>query len=70
MAKQDAKELAGGNQEQNTVVGNRLMKLVRALLKIREQCLMKPDESTYKILQVPILTSNQMSLMNRDDYYR
>jgi hypothetical protein len=50
MGKQDESKMNGSSQEQSTVAANRVMKLLRALIKMREQCIMKPDESTYKIV--------------------
>jgi hypothetical protein len=32
--------------------------------------IMKPEEWTYKIVQVPLLMTNQMSLLHRDDFFR
>lgn len=31
---------------------------------------MKPDESTFKIVQVPIPMTNTFDLLHRDDFYR
>ena len=51
MAKQDAKDLiSGGTSDQNAIMANRGLKLIRALIRMRERCIMKPDETTYKIV--------------------
>jgi mRNA-degrading endonuclease HigB of HigAB toxin-antitoxin module len=34
--------------------GGKGYRLIQALVRMRERCLMKPDESTYKIVEVPL----------------
>ncbi len=51
MAKQDGKDLiSGGTSDKNALIANRGIKLLKALIRMRERCIMKPDESTYKIV--------------------
>jgi hypothetical protein len=45
-----------------------LGKLLQALLRIRERCLMKPDEPVFQVVQVPLLTESSLSLLHEDDY--
>ena len=60
MVKSDPKNLFDdGSSDKKTLKANRGLKLS-----------MKPDESTYKIVEVPLLMSNQLSLLHRDDFYR
>lgn len=41
-----------------------------ALLRLREKCLLKPDEPVYQFVQVPLLTNNSLSLLHQDDFLR
>lgn len=50
MAKQDGKDLISGTGDQNALMTNRGLKLLRGLIRMRERCIMKPDESTYKMV--------------------
>jgi hypothetical protein len=47
-----------------------LLKLLQALLRIRERSLMKPDAPIYQVVQVPLLTQNSLTLLHYDDYHK
>jgi len=47
-----------------------LARLMGALLRMREKCLLKPDEPVYQFVQVPLLTNNSLSLLHQDDFLR
>jgi len=48
----------------------RLVRLLTALLKMREKCLMKPDEPIYNMVEVPLLTKNTFNFLHADDYLK
>lgn len=50
MAKQDGKDLISGTGDRNALMANRGLKLLKGLIRMRERCIMKPDESTYKMV--------------------
>ena len=57
IAKKDTKDLSEGSSASD-----------QPTVQIRG--IMKPNESTYKIVEVPLLMSNQLSVLHRDDFYR
>lgn len=42
----------------------RMMRLLTALIRMREKSLMKPDEPLYSVVQVPLLMQNNHSLVH------